>query len=171
MAFIDRSTKFKNAMGAHLLKQLFFETTTDFEDKAKVLFTLKDNDHNGYPSLKRLYVEMEDTTEYEFANEYLDGFQHWKKLKACLWFKPYYEEMKEELSLKLRARHLRKVKELVEDEKSALQATKYLLEQDVVDKHLDKRGRPSKARIKEEADLLVKDHEDILADANRLGIN
>ena len=39
------------------------------------VYTLKDDDYeyNGkvYPSLKKAYLELEDTTEYDFANQYL----------------------------------------------------------------------------------------------------
>src|SRR5574337_902614 len=48
------------------------------------IYTLKEEDYmyegKLYPSLKRLYLEMEDLTEYEFANTYLLGWKHWKRL-------------------------------------------------------------------------------------------
>lgn len=170
--FKSRATQFKNIMGVHLLKPLFFEQTRDYSEKELALYTLKDQDHivdgRVFPSIKRLYVEMEDTTEYEFANTYFDNYQHWKKLKASPWFKPIYEEMKEELALKLRHRYLSRVKELTSDEKLAMQANRYLLENDVVDKNVDKRGRPSKKAIEEEANKLFTDANAIDEDFDRL---
>ena len=172
MTFKPRNTQFKNIMGVHLLKPLFFEQTRDYSEKALAIYSLKDQDHEVdgrvYPSIKRLYVDMEDTTEYEFANTYFDNYQHWKKLKASPWFKPIYEEMKEELALKLRHRYLKKVKDLSDDEKLGMQANRYLLENDVVDKNVDKRGRPSKKAIEEEASKMVGDALDISQDFERL---
>src|SRR5215217_6132830 len=121
----DRSTKFKNFMGTHLLKPLFYEQIKEGADSYLSLYTMKDYDHTilvdgvevTLPSIKRLFVEMEDITEYHFANEYFDNYQHWKKIKATTWFAPYYLEMKEELELKLRAKHLNKIRALEDDPK------------------------------------------------------
>jgi hypothetical protein len=164
-------------MGVHLLKPLFFEHIKDSTEKHLVLYTTKDYDHTveidgamvTLPSIKRLFVELEDFTEYEFANLYFDNFQHWKKIRACSWFAPLYLEMKEELTLKVRARHFKKVRELVDDEKLGLQATKYLLENEVGVKE-DTRGRPSKKKIEEEASKMLGDVQAINEDFERLGI-
>lgn len=175
--FKPRNTIYKNIMGVHYLKPLFFEMIKDGSEKPLVMYTLKDYDHTVtidgeekvLPSIKRLFVDLEDTTEYEFANLYFDSFQHWKKIRATEWMKPIYEEMKEELSLKLRARYLKKVKELSDDEKLGMQANRYLLDHDAPVKE-DKRGRPSKAKITEEAEKLFAQVEDINSDYERLGI-
>src|SRR5690606_30115707 len=90
---------FKNATGAWLLKALFYETATD-PDKTHVLYSFKPEDHevNGvvYPSLRRLYLEMEDDTEYYFAQAYFGGWPHWKRLLSCSWFVDYITEIREE---------------------------------------------------------------------------
>ena len=171
----DRSTKFKNFMGTHLLKPLFYEQIKEAADAYLCLYTMKDYDHTilvdgeerVLPSIKRLFVEMEDITEYHFANEYFDNYQHWKKVRSTTWFQPLYEEMKEELTLKLQARALKKIRDLEDHPDKGWMVNKYLLEEGYKDKK-DTRGRPSKARIKEEADKLFKDKDDINEDYERL---
>lgn len=119
--------KFKNKSGAKMLKKIFFEETG--EDKSTCVYTLKPADHKGYPSLKRLYLEMEDTTEYEFGERYLFDYSHWKMLTQCTWFKPFVEEWREELRLKLEARYLGQLKEIAANGgKEGLAANKILLE-------------------------------------------
>ena len=63
---IDKS-RLVDGQGKPLTQSLFLEIGyTDFS-----VYTLKDQDYEYndkvYPSLKRLYLEMEDPTEYEFA--------------------------------------------------------------------------------------------------------
>lgn len=144
--------KFRNSTNGRYLKGLFFETTG--ADKASVSYTLKDWDHTVdgvvYPSLYRLYIEQEDLTEYEFANAHLDGWEHWEMLNSTSWFKPYVDRWRKELSLKLKARALNRLKaEAASNSKNAFLANKYLVEKGYVDsgeKH--GRGRPTKDQVK-----------------------
>lgn len=123
----EAKAKFKNKSGAKMLKKIFFETTG--EDKSTCVYTLKSQDHKGFPSLKRLYLEMEDTTEYEFGQKYLFDYSHWLSLTRCTWFRPSVEEWREELRLKLEARYLANLKEIAaKGGKEGLQANKMLLE-------------------------------------------
>lgn len=75
-------------------KQLFFEMADPPRDN--VLYTLKDEDHQGFPSIKRLYVDLEDQSEYLFATTYFASWYHFKRLAEISWFKPVLEEMREE---------------------------------------------------------------------------
>jgi hypothetical protein len=73
--------RLKDKMGRPMTQALFLEIGYETD---KAVYTLKDDDHthNGvvYPSLKRLYLEMEDVVEYDFANTYLLGWSHWKRM-------------------------------------------------------------------------------------------
>ena len=67
---LDKS-KMLDSMQRPLTQSLFLELGyTDF-----AIFTLKEDDYvyndKTYISLKKLYLEMEDPTEYDFANECL----------------------------------------------------------------------------------------------------
>ena len=85
-----RGNKFKNAVGAHLLKALFYEVSED-GTRVDCLYSLKQEDSPDiqdnsriYPSIHRLYVEMGDATEYEFAKKYFKSSQD---LRAMAWRK------------------------------------------------------------------------------------
>jgi hypothetical protein len=144
--------KFRNSTNGRYLKGLFFETTGS--DKASVSYTLKDWDHTVdgvvYPSLYRLYLEQEDLTEYEFANAHLDGWEHWEMLTSATWFRPYVSRWRKELSLKLKARALNRLKaEAASTSKNAFLANRYIIEKGYVDTgEKSGRGRPSKDEVK-----------------------
>lgn len=162
----EAKPKYKNSSGAHYLKALFYEIALE-PNRDYVLYTLKLEDHQGYPSLHRLYVETNDPTEYEFATKYFASWSHWKMVRECNWFKPHYDLMKEELEVKIRADALAHLRRTRNDPKNAVQVNKYLLEKGWLEKE-DKRGRPSKEAIKKEADKVFKESEFILDDYGRL---
>lgn len=150
---------FKNDSGTWYTKALFYETT--LADKSTVVFTLKDEDHMGYPSLYRLYMECDDPTGYLCAITHLGGWEHWLKLKECDWFKEKLDRWNEELEVKLRAYALmRLVKEASNvGSKNYTEINKMLLNRGWI---LDeggkrKRGAPSKQEIKDAAnDIAVR---------------
>lgn len=154
---IDKS-KFKNLSGAHLLKPIFFEL--DEGDRPWAQFTLKNYHHTvdgrQYLSLRRLYVELEDPTEYLFAETYLDGWEHWKKLSGASFFQSYLKDWREELEIRLRAKALLRIKKKAEEgTKDSLQADKTLLMGGWKTEEEKSAGRPSKKKIQEEADKLM----------------
>jgi hypothetical protein len=164
--------KFRNSSNGRYLKGLFYEMTT--ADKSSVSYTLKDWDHTVdgivYPSLYKLYIEQEDLTEYEFANTHLDGWEHWEMLTSTSWFRPYADRWRKELSLKLRARALNRMKaEAASSSKNAFLANKYLVEKGFVDsaeKH--SRGRPTKDQVKAAAHELALTDKRLEEDFERL---
>jgi hypothetical protein len=164
--------KFKNEIGAHLLKPIFFEY--DNSSHSYSVYTLKDRDHTWqgvtYPSLRKLYVEMEDPTEYEFAVTYLDGWVHWKKLSESSFFQPYLKEWREELEVRMRAKALNRVKvRALSDSKDSFAADKILLQGGwKTSEDKEKVGRPSKAKIAEEANKLFTEHSEFDKDFERL---
>lgn len=166
---IDKS-KLKNATGGRLTKALFFETT--LSDKSSVLFTLKDEDHLGFPSLYRLYMEEEDLTEYNFATKYFSGWEHWKMLCECDWFKPYVERWREEVYLKIAARALIQIKGLAKTGgRDAFQAQRYLIDKGWLPKEdKNKRGRPSNEEIDKAAKEIASDINKVDADLARIGL-
>lgn len=120
------------------------------------VYTLKEYDYtwNGktYLSLKRLYLEACDPTEYNFANKYLCDWRHWETICALEWFKPHVEEWRKELQLKLRAAALAG---MIEDAngtgREAQAARKYLLDGGWEKRNVQTKGRPSKAQINKAA--------------------
>ena len=129
-----------------LTQSLFLELGyTEF-----AIYTLKDYDHTykgkKYISIKQLYLAFEDTTEYEFANQFFLGWDHWQRICANKLLAPKVESWRRELELKIRAVGVRQAIELAKG--GSFQAAKWLS-----DKGFDKRGagRPSKEQVEGEA--------------------
>lgn len=129
-------------------------------DKSTVLYTLKDHDHQvilkdgsdrevTYPSLRRLYLETDDPTEYLFYTTYLDGLAHWEELLRCEWFKPYISRWRKELELRLKSEALARIREAAKaGGKEVLALNRYLVEKGWEPKDgQTKKGRPTKADI------------------------
>lgn len=158
--------KFKNSTGQYYTRGLFFELS---EDKTSVVYTLKHEDHLGYPSLYRLYMETSDATEYEFAKNHLDGWEHWLRISEASWFKETAAEWRAELEVKLQSEHLRKIEAIARSEgREALAAARVALEWSRKTAGKSKAGRPTKAAIKEEAHQIaleqdvIRDHYNLL---------
>ena len=158
--------KFRTDNNIRYLKALFFETTD--ADKSTVVYTLKDREHMGYPSLYQLYMETNDPTEYTFATQYLDGWEHWEMLSSCSWFKPYVERWRRELELKVRSEALLKIRESAKEGKDSFAANKFLLEKGWTKDKPSGRGRPKKEDIAKAADQIAQDRNRVEADFNRI---
>jgi hypothetical protein len=150
-------------MGRYRTLSLFCETNQDSEPP---VFTLKPRDHNGLPSMKRLYLEYEDPTEYEFAIATLGSWEHWLKLSGADWFQKYITAWRDELEVKLRSKGVAKLKDQAASGNK--DAAKWLAE-----KGWDKRqgaGRPTKREIEEEQQKRAKVASSLTDDAERIGL-
>lgn len=157
------SNPFKNAGGAHYTKGLFYE-----HDQTRMIciYTLSDEDKtvdlSAYgrgvvllPSLRRLYVEAADPTEYSFCKTYLDGWAHWKKMFSSPTLSPHIEEWREELDISLRSANLARIMKVAETpSKESYQAQKFLTTGGWKETTEKKVGRPTKEKIKQEAEKL-----------------
>jgi len=163
-------SKFTNESGTRYTRSLFYETT--LADKASVVYTLKDQDHKGFKSLYRAYMDTQDLTEYQFATAYLADWQHWVILCELDWFKPYVTRWRQELELSLKAEALQRIiQEARSDRRESMSANKYLLEKGWEPKPTtkDSVGRPSKEAIRAKAEEMFQDTKRINSDLNRLG--
>jgi hypothetical protein len=159
-------SKFKNPSGGFYLQALFYETC--FGDKATVVYTLKNHDHAGYPSLYLRYMEADDLTEYKFATENLDGWDHWKRLCKAPFFKEYVQAWREELEVRTKSRALANlIKDASSGSKSAAGSSRYIVEyQGSSKKH--GRGRPSKDQIAQEAQKIANESTRVEDDFQRI---
>lgn len=146
----------KSTNGIPLTQSLFLEIGyTDYS-----VYTLKDDDYEYkgkvYPSLKKLYLEMEDVGEYLFASEYLLGWEHWQRLCSNKQVAEHIEKWRYELELKLRSQAIMQIKAKSKIE-NGINAAKWLAE-----RGWDKRqaGRPTKAEVERETK--------VAADLNRM---
>lgn len=132
----------QDTMGRPLTQSLFLEL--GYSEYS--VYTLKEQDYaykgKNYPSLKRLYLEEEDVTEYEFAIKHLLGWQHWKRLCDNKQIRKHIDEWREELELKIRSQAMRDMVSMCANEGGNYSAAKFL-----ADRGWEKRapGRPSKA--------------------------
>lgn len=160
---------FRNEQGRLLNAGLFIDKQYD-ESTALYALTLVDKQYKGktYPALYRLYIEMSDITEYNFANTYFESFQHWESLCSEEWFKPYITRWRKELELKIKAEALKEIiaQAASDDPKKRLEASKYIYEKVFVSS--SGKGRPTKAQIKEEAVRKAQEEKLINEDWNRL---
>lgn len=158
-------------------KALFFETTLpEYRIEMEPEWTLKEKDHlahdgKTYRSMKRIFIEMEDVTEYEFALATLGSYTHWETLCKSSWFKEHVEQWRKELNLKLKARGMKSIiSAATTDENLSFQAMKYLADNQYLDKK-STRGRPSKADVDAELKKEADARKDFKADAERLGLS
>ena len=137
--FVDDRGRFRTL-------SLFLEI--DYDKDA--LFTLKEYDHeyNGktYPSLKRLFLETSDPTEYIFATKHLASWDHWQKICANKVLALHVNKWRYELELKLRSEGVQWVI------KSARHKQNWLAAKFLAEKGWETRiaGRPSKEEVERE---------------------
>lgn len=160
---VERS-KLLDSQDRPLTQSLFLEVGYD---RDFALYTLKEVDHEFegkvYPSIKRLYLEMEDPTEYEFANEYFLGWKHWMRICDNRILRTHILEWREELEIKLRSRAVKAMIKSADD--GNYQASKWL-----VDRGWNTRGagRPSKSELEAEKKIAATINSEYGADIIRL---
>jgi hypothetical protein len=139
-----------DAKGAPITQGLFLETS--YANTDNVQYTLKGRDYTykgkKLPSIKRLFLEMEDPTEYDFAYEYFLDWDHWQRIKKNKLIAVHLEGWADELELRLRAQAVRDIIDMSSTERS-FQSAKWL-----ADRGWEKRapGRPTKEeKVREQA--------------------
>lgn len=144
-------------VGKRYLAGLFWEKT--LADKSTCLYTLKEWDHEGFPSLYRLYIECDDPTEYTFAKQYMESWDHWETLCQCNWFKPIVALWRKELDLKTKAKALAAIKATANDpnSKESYQANKFLATYSDNQTKRKGAGRPSKSEVQTAAKEMARE--------------
>jgi len=169
-------------MNSRYTRALFIDQT-EGTDRDVAIYTLASTDFDDpktgkhYPSLYRLYMDLADPTEWDFANLYFEDYDHWTMITESPWFKPVIQRWRKELDLKVRAQALRAIRELAgQDGKDKLAANRFLVEKGYVASYeapsrRSRAGRPSKDEIKQEAEKLFSSSREIEEDFNRLSDN
>lgn len=178
---VDR-TKFRSkGSNARKTRALFYDVLRDIFNKeydiSEAMYALTDDKEiEGYPSLHRLYLEMEDPTEYDFANKYFENYEHWVMVLESPHVGNLINDWRRELDLRLRAKALNNIKEIAANEmdKNHWLANKLLVSQSWIPKDTQKelvkngRGRPSKEEISRTARQMAQDEMDIENDLKRV---
>lgn len=119
----DKS-KMKDNNGRMITQSLFLEH--NYSEFAMFSFDDDDKEFKGkvYPSIKKLYLECADPTEYIFAKKYLLGWEHWKRILENKALLKEIEMWREELEVMLRSEALRSITAMEQN----FQAQKFLSE-------------------------------------------
>lgn len=151
--------KLLDTKGKMRSRSLFREFQHEDTVKYPYYFNLSEFDRPDSISLKALYIQMADVTEYKFAKYVFHSFPFWEALTKTAWFSPYVEEWRHELKQKLASEQLAKVR--TKAQQGDLNAMKYLHDL-VTDK--PKRGRPGTRPVRQ----ITPSEADLNADYDRL---
>ena len=150
LSLIDKS-RFKSDGGQWLTQSLFLEYQYQ-TDTACFTLTDDDKEYKGvvYPSIKKIYMEAADPTEYQFANSVLGGWDHWLKMIENKWILSHVKRWRDELEVSIRSSAILGIRDMVDN----FQAQKY-----IADKGWDKNsvGRPKKDREDQFRDARIED--------------
>jgi len=165
-AMIDK-TRLRSDSGAALTQSLFLEHQYDTD---RAVFTLKDEDYEYkgvvYLSLKRLFIEMEDIGEYEFATTILSSWDQWQRLCANKAYSKVIDGWRVELEAKLRGKAINAIaEEATGSGRGALQAAKWIAAAEWRKKSV---GRPTKDNTDYEDSVQKEMAREFKADGKRL---
>ena len=123
----DKS-KLVDTSGKPITQGLFLEAVYDID---QAIFTLKEEDYmykgKLFYSIKKLYLDCEDVTEYEFALTYFLSWGHWQRICRNKNMSGKIDQMREELELQIRAKAIKNIIEIKPSSKS-FQSIKWLSE-------------------------------------------
>jgi hypothetical protein len=142
--------RFKDSVGRYRTQSLFREMNSG-KGEFDPLYTLKDEDPKGkLPSLKQMYLEANDPTEYEFAIAAFGEWHHWDILSKLAWMEEYVYQWREELEIKMRSDAVKIIIKEAQTGKGKYNAAKFLSDAGWKSKT---RGRPTEAERKRQAKI------------------
>lgn len=138
-------------------------------DNERSLYTVKDEDYTMedgrvLPSLKRLYLEMEDPTEYLFATTYFYSWDHWQRCVSTNLYLEHVKKWRAELEIKIISKGVRQVLCHATGERG-YQAAKWLAEKGWIDKKV---GRPTTEDVENELKQMARIKETFQDDLSRV---
>jgi len=169
------TAQMKSDGGIWLTRALFYETALGPVDKKYTLFTLKEENHEGYQSFPNLYFAMteNDPTEYEMAMTLFGSWEHWCTIADSKELKPVVAKLREEKNVRQKAKAVKFMLDEVSSKgKSSFQAAKLLLAKPWEDTPVVETPKQTKTRVKtaKQEDKTVYSDKALSADAKRLGM-
>jgi hypothetical protein len=160
---VPDKARFRNKMNVRYYKGLFYEFSSD---PSTVVYTLRDFESGGYPSLYQIYLQEADPEEFRFATTWLDNYEHWERLCSAQWFQPYRDKFRAHLEQKLKSEALAQI---ITDARSGQSRTAFASNKFIVERGWNRatKGRPSKDQIREAAFDLAQTEQRLLDDYNR----
>lgn len=156
-----------NENGTVKSRALFVQTRSQHQgEEFDPLFSLqRDKVLEGklYPSLKELYVQIGDITEYNFALEVFGDWETWHQIQASPILAPHIQKWREELEVKLRSEAINTlIKVSASPDAKSTTAAKYVAEKGWEKQYREK--DPVQSRIQKKLSAEFED------DAARIGL-
>jgi len=155
--------------GSYRTQSLFLETN---KSRLTPIMTLKEVDWEWHgvvlPSLKRMYMECADPTEFAVAKLVLNSWPHWQRLLDNKLVRTEILKWRDELEVMLRAEGIKSLRESAKLEGGkGIGAAKYL-----ADRGWDKRqaGAPSREEKVRQAKIYSGIKSELEDDGKRIGI-
>ena len=154
----------------------FIKATGEGLEADDAPYTLSKNDLGKSKSLYKLYMEMEDLTEYEFAKKYLEGgWRQWQALQKNSSINCHIVEWRKELELKVRAGALLRIIAESKDpgSKFKFSANRFIVDRGWKSKEETKAdpGRPKKVDVVEEAEKMAEYDENLQLGLKVIGLS
>ena len=148
--------KWQNDTGQWYTAGLFLEKATHGIESVAYTLSFDDKEVNGvvYPGFYRLYLELEDPTEYEVATTLVGGLEHWTAITNSKILAGEVASMRNWLNLRLKSKGMRKI---IEQAPESFQAAKYLVDQSWLDKQAKAKVRRSTRPVQDKVVELYKD--------------
>lgn len=157
-----------------------FEETNKYPERYTALFTLAENDvklkdGRTLVSMKRIYMEARDPTEYRAAKRIFSTWEIWENLTKAAFFQDTLANWRSELKRQMRSEAIDEINSMAKGKKAtgtAFSAAKWIAEatwersnnnadSDTFDKPVPKNGngagRPSKESMRREATAIAKE--------------
>jgi hypothetical protein len=165
---------YKDGVGRYRTLSLFFEYNKNAAEYTSPYSLKKHQLLSNPPSLYLRYMEIQDPTEYKFAQAVLGSWDHWNALCECAWFKPYIQDWREDLKVSLASKHYMEMRAMADSKvakaSDRITALRWLALNSGYDSTKSTKGRPSKeqveGRLKQELRSLDEDKDDM----ERLGL-
>ena len=145
----------------------FYETNAN-EATEPAPYYLGSLDVPGKVSVRQIYMDAGDLSDYTFAMELVGVWEHWEAIRDSSWFKPYHERYRAELEAKIRSQAIARYAEAAK--KGEPTALKWFADK-AWTKGSDEgrgKGRPSKAEKERRLNEMAQEDRDAQAALRRM---
>ena len=156
----------KDSRGAYRTN-LFREFNTISHKDQPPMYTMHEEDRNGLPSAKRIYMEAE--SEYDAAMQLVGSWQHWKRLLRCKPFtKGLPNQQWEGLDFWREEKEIRDKAEAFKQLKKSAAKGNVPAQRTIYEGNKQTKGRPSKQDVAREARIAAGVQSELDDDFKRL---
>lgn len=158
---------FKDTGNRWRTQSLFIEFKREGYD---AYWTIGDEDKEGYPSLKKIYMSYPHVPgkEWNFAKDTLGSWELWQRLLANKMLSPMFHSWQKEKEIELESMAIEAlIKSAQEDGPKGTMAAKYIVEKGYKSSG---KGRPTKESIDKASKEAAKERDVFEEDSERIGL-